>query len=218
MNQKQKIAVVAATEKEIEPFIHFISQTVFPSFEIQILITGVGIANAVYFLTKYLQQSKPNLAIQAGIAGAANQSLTIGETVHVVSDQFSLYGAWNQNYFTDIFTMGFENPNEVPYTNGKLQGNSNNHFSHLPKVHGITSNSVSGNLDQIEKLKLMYQFDVETMEGAAFQFVMNLENIPSSQIRAISNYLKPRDESQWNIQLAIENLNNELISFFKKLV
>jgi futalosine hydrolase len=44
------------------------------------------------------------------------------------------------------------------------------------------------------------------MEGAAFFYAANLLDVPSIQLRAISNYIEPRDRSKWEIKLALENL------------
>jgi futalosine hydrolase len=43
------------------------------------------------------------------------------------------------------------------------------------------------------------------------------ENIPFVQLRAVSNYVEIRDKSKWNIPLAVENLNIQLIEFIKTL-
>jgi len=48
------------------------------------------------------------------------------------------------------------------------------------------------------------------MEGAAFFYVCQLQKIPHIQIRSISNYVEPRNRANWNISLAIKNLNEVL--------
>ena len=56
---------------------------------------------------------------------------------------------------------------------------------------------------------------VESMEGAAVLFVCNWLGIPCYQIRAISNYVEPRDSFKWNIPLALENLKETVLDFLK---
>jgi futalosine hydrolase len=38
------------------------------------------------------------------------------------------------------------------------------------------------------------------------------EYIPCIQLRAVSNYVEKRNKDAWNIPLAIENLNKQLIA------
>jgi futalosine hydrolase len=58
---------------------------------------------------------------------------------------------------------------------------------------------------------------VESMEGAAFMFACEIEDIPYVQIRAISNYVEKRNKEGWNIPLAIENLNRKIMEIIDSL-
>jgi futalosine hydrolase len=49
------------------------------------------------------------------------------------------------------------------------------------------------------------------MEGAAFHYVCLTEKVPFLQLRAVSNYVGERNKKNWNIKLAIENLNKATI-------
>jgi futalosine hydrolase len=42
-------------------------------------------------------------------------------------------------------------------------------------------------------------------------------NVPCVQIRAISNFVEKRNKSNWDIGIAIENLNKELHHFLSSL-
>jgi futalosine hydrolase len=55
------------------------------------------------------------------------------------------------------------------------------------------------------------------MEGAAFFAGCIDFEADYIQIRAISNYVEKRDKSKWNLPLAIQNLNNELIQLITQL-
>ena len=55
------------------------------------------------------------------------------------------------------------------------------------------------------------------MEGAAFHYVCLKEHVPFAQVRAISNFVTPRDKSQWQMKKAITNLNKWLIKFIEGL-
>ena len=95
------VILVAATEFEMLPFLNYCKKNlgvyedhIFTTGEnyIHILITGVGITNTTYYLTRYLTQwsgliaEKPSLVVQAGIAGAFDQTLSLGEGVEVSSE------------------------------------------------------------------------------------------------------------------------------------
>ena len=54
------------------------------------------------------------------------------------------------------------------------------------------------------------------MEGAAFFQACMTEGVAFSEIRAISNYVEPRNRDNWKIAEAIENLNKTLIELFEK--
>jgi futalosine hydrolase len=48
------------------------------------------------------------------------------------------------------------------------------------------------------------------MEGAAFFYACARVELASIQLRAISNWVEPRNRDAWNIPLAISNLNQSL--------
>ncbi len=203
-----KLLIVAATEAEIMPFI---SQ--FPD-RADILITGVGAIATTYALTKKLSGRNYDLLIQAGIGGSFDQNIPLGAVVFVTADRYGDLGAEDHNDYIDIFDMGFVGKDDTPFVNGMLQTPMLDVHKniHLLQVSGITVNTVSGNEQTITRRK-GYGCTVESMEGAAFHYVCLKEGVAFAQIRSISNYVTPRDKSQWKIKDAIINLNNWLINF-----
>jgi futalosine hydrolase len=57
---------------------------------------------------------------------------------------------------------------------------------------------------------------VESMEGVAVFYVCNWLGVKCCQIRAISNYVEPRDASKWDIPQALENLKTSVLNLLKK--
>jgi futalosine hydrolase len=55
------------------------------------------------------------------------------------------------------------------------------------------------------------------MEGAVVFYVCNWLGVSCFQIRAISNFVEPRDSSHWNIPLALEKLNKAVLDVLCKL-
>lgn len=198
-----QILLVAATTFEIQPFTNI-------NKDIEVLVTGVGVPSAMYHLQRCLHQAKYDFVIQAGIAGAFDDSLYLGEVVQVSQDTFGDIGMEEKESFATIFEKGFADANEFPYTNGWLNNNSPFHNTSIQKVKAVTVNKVSDSLLQKQQLIKTFAPQVETMEGAALHYVCLQENVPFLQLRSISNYVGERDKSKWKMKDAIVNLNNEL--------
>lgn len=215
----QKILIVAATGFEIAPLLTFLEnyKTSQPfhyqlnSKEIKILITGAGIAFTSYALGKFYATNTVDLAINIGIAGAFNRNLALGEVVNVQSDCFGDFGVeLADSSFSSIFQLDWMNPNQFPFVNGMLINSLTQPT--LKAVKGMTINKVHGNENSISKLDLS-KIDIESMEGAAFFYATQIEKIPCYQFRSISNYVENRDKSNWNIPLAIDQLNEYIINW-----
>lgn len=209
------ITLVAATRMEIAPTLHYLSERIYlrKHQHIDTLITGVGVVNATYQLTRAFTKRPPNIAIQAGIAGSFHPIYAPGMVVTVKEDLMGDQGVLESGHWKDLFDMGFMAGNEAPWLNRKLP---NPHAdllrrTSLESVRGITVNQVSTNCDMITQLKDKYMPVVESMEGAAFHYVCLLEKIPFLQLRGISNQVGERDKSKWKIESTVDALNQQLI-------
>ena len=209
-----KILLVTATRSEVQPFLD--SGHNGKSNEIIHLETGVGMVATAYKMASYLAENRVDLLINAGIAGAVDASLTIAEVVEVTEELFYDFGAEDRDEFKSIFDLGLIKKDEFPFSDGRLVNNSHLPvalFPTLKTVKGITVQKVHGNESSIRKLKQRNpDAGIESMEGAAFFYAALLSGIPFVEIRAISNYVEPRNRETWEIGKAIENLNNLLIN------
>lgn len=208
-----KFLLVVATEAEVSQIITNTERfkPVFLNDNWDILITGAGIVNTVFHLTQAINKSYYNAILNVGLAGAINKNLHLGEVVNVVADEFGFFGAENHEDFISAFDLGIVGENDKPYINRKLFSNpSNFDLDHLKQVNGITVQTVTGSIKSVNLLAQHYNSDVETMEGAAVFFVANQMNIPVVQIRAISNYVEPRNRDQWKIADALKALSLEI--------
>ncbi len=212
------ILIVSATEAEIAPLTAFLQGALVPgNLSGSILITGVGMLNTAYELTKHLAAGKYDLVLQAGVGGSYVRSIALGDVVFITSDQYGDIGAEDHDNYLDVFEMGLMNPATPPYVVGKLLTPLlpiHNKIK-LPQVSGLTINTVSGSERTIKQRMDKYHCDVESMEGAAMHYVCLKEHVPFAQVRAISNYVTPRDRSQWKMKEAITNLNKWLIDFIE---
>lgn len=202
-----KLLVVAATEAEIGIFSSRMPH-------IATLVTGVGMVATTYALMKRLAGHQYDLVLQAGVGGSFDRTVPLGSLVHVVSDRFGDLGAEDHDSYIDIFGLGLLGSNDAPYTNGMLANPLSGAHRHitLPQVSGITVNSVTGSTATVA-IRQQYGCTTESMEGAALHFVCLNEEVTFAQVRAISNYVEPRDKSKWQMKDAIINLNDWLISF-----
>jgi len=211
------ILVVSATKAEIEPLlIHFnlLNQSPFcnESSTLGILETGVGMVATAYSLGKAVANETPDLVINAGISGAIDRTINLGEVVHVFADDFFAFGAEDGESFIPATLLGFREIRKTPVT-------SRFAVPELRNVTGITVQTVHGSEAGIEKLKrLAPDAQVETMEGAAAQYACTEAGIPFIQIRAISNYVERRNREAWQIQEAVAALNSVLITYISGLI
>ena len=202
------ILITAATAAELASFsnLHDPHQDI----PCETLVTGVGLLATSLSLYKRIQQNKPSLVIQVGIAGAFNDELLMGDAVVVASDAIGDMGVMENGTFKTVFEMGLANPDQFPYKGGKL---INPHAAliqqtGLKTVHAISINEISTDSDRIRFYKQQLGAEIESMEGAALHSVCLENNIPFIQIRGISNQVGERDKSKWMIPEAIGSVNN----------
>ena len=233
-----KILITSATKFEIRGIADFINIKLnknekyytakYNENEISILITGIGSFQTIYNLTKHLNNNKYDFILNIGICGSFNRNIKIGSVVNIIEEQFADFGIDDNGVFTNIFETNLINQNILPFKNGKLINNSkfdtfrqfpnfHNNLQKIKSVKSITLNTVSGEKNKIKQLEKKFNADIENMEGAGFFYVCLLEKIPFAEIRAISNYIEPRNKDNWDIKLAINKLTKNLIRFLETL-
>ena len=185
--------------------------------EIEILISGIGILNTTYSLMDYLTTHKPDAWIQAGIGGAFDRSLEIGEVYLIESEMLMDYGAQDKDgRIINQFELGWANADEFPFSDGKMLCPYISSEISIPFASGMTSIHSHGFQETIDRIDKGLHGQVESMEGAAFFYVSLMKNIPFLSLRSISNFVESRDTSKWNIPLAINIINAKLITLLKE--
>ena len=222
-----KILIVSATWLEvklladelefIEESTHLLRKYRLHENEIDILITGIGTTFTAFHLTNTLRDNYYQFVINIGIAGSLTNELRIGDVVEVTSDEFSDLGIEMENEFLTLFESGFMDFNEFPFERGMIKSTAINGFLELKKVRGITTNKSHGRAASITEIKSKFSAQVESMEGAVVFYVCNWLGVTCIQIRAISNFVEPRNLAQWNIPLALEKLNESVLNVLNKL-
>ena len=198
------VLIIAATAMELTPFAF--SEEREKGIVVETMVTGVGLLSTALSLGKRMQTHPPSLVIQAGIAGAFNRTLALGQAVVVASDTIGDMGVEEDGAFKTVFEMGLADPERFPFSGGRLINPYHDLINQtgLTKVHGISINEISTSPNRIHFYKDQLGGDIESMEGAALHMVCLENKIPFLQIRGISNWIGERDKSKWKIAEASE--------------
>ena len=182
------------------------------------LVTGVGNIATTYNLQKKFIANTYDLVVQIGIAASFTPDIKPGEVCIVKQDTFGDIGTETKGSFSTLFESGLMKANEKPFKNGWLVNNGSIFKKvKLKKVIAVTVNKVTDNTTQTKQLTQYFSPDIESMEGAAFQYVCLMEKIPFLQIRGISNKVGVRDKSKWKIKEALENAHQVLFDIIDTL-
>ena len=170
-----------------------------------ILITGIGMVDTAIRLTQELMKKKYDLVINMGVAGSFCDELKNGDVVEVIEDCFSEVGFEDGDLFSEISDFDLKTRYQVDARTS------------LKKVKAITVNTVHGNNDSISEIIERLGPNIESMEGASVFKVCEEFNVSCVQIRSVSNKVEKRDKSNWDLNLAIQNLNVEVEKIISNL-
>ncbi len=206
----KNILVVAATAKEITPFIELTRAG--SSINVDILISGIGLTASTYHISKQLALKKYELVIQAGVAGSFDLSIGLGQVVAVKQDAIADQSVVELEKLKTLFDLSLVPQDQYPHKKGWLINPNNDVLkkTKLKIVKGVSVNQISTSKQMIKFYRNVFNPVTESMEGAALHYVCLMENVPFLQIRSISNYIGERDKKKWNMMDSINNLNDAL--------
>ncbi len=185
---------------------------------LDILITGIGLMSTTYALTRQIQLRKPDIIIQAGIAGSFDKSIPLGTVVAVKKETVADLGVVEGNTLKTVFHLGLSRSGQFPFSKGWLINRSETlKKSGLPLVTGISVNEITTSSRKIKMYEERFRPVTESMEGAALHYTALMENVPFVQIRALSNFTGERNKARWELKKSITNLNNEVDKFIRTL-
>jgi len=219
-----RILLVAATLPEVAPLIEALSLQKTDEDNLytarhtsvancSVLITGVGMVPTAFALARHLPHNVYHLVINVGIAGSFDRNIALGDVVEITRDTFAELGAEDDKKFISIEQLGFGAGIFAPTRNiaqftTKISP---------AKATAITVNTVHGNEASIAAIVERLNPQLESMEGAAFFYACHELKVPCIQIRAVSNYVEKRNRDNWQIGLAVKNLNNFALELLKLL-
>jgi len=222
-NKVKKLLVTSATTFELVPFMEFLEKEgvkksffeyTFNGISIFPLVTGVGPTFTAFALSRFNIIKEIDFAVNIGIAGAFNQAVNIGDTFQVDRDCFGDLGIEEADgSFTDVWDLELMNKKSFPFSNKWIINDSKQKLAAtLPTATCLTVSCVAGTRSTINARTLKYNADLESMEGAAFAYACKMMQVDYLQIRAVSNHVEVRNQDNWNIDLAIKNVNAALIN------
>jgi len=224
-----RLLIVSATSLEIKPLLavlgrgralrHHITRYRYKHFQVDILITGVGMVPTAAGTAMALGSYKYDAVINAGISGCFNREIPIGKVLNIISDCLPETGAEDGEHFLSIIDLKLLAEDEFPFEGGKLLNNSvfeSRLINGMLIASGATVNTVHGNISSIEAFLARHKVDVESMEGAAFIYTCKMFGVRHIQVRSVSNYIEDRDVSKWDIPLAVMNLNHFLLDLLNE--
>ncbi|TAF56504.1 MAG: futalosine hydrolase [Sphingobacteriia bacterium] len=181
--------------------------------------TGVGMLASSFALTRLVLTEKPDLVIQAGIAGSFLADWPSASVLAVSDEYLGDTGVFENNEWKDLFDLQLEKKSYPPFEKRKLPNPWLGTYNvlGLPTVKAITVNEISTQKERIKVLQKKYQPVLESMEGAALHYVCRSLQVPFLQVRAVSNRVGERDKSKWQMTAAVHELNQFLLQYVDAL-
>jgi futalosine hydrolase len=211
------ILLIAATAREIQPFFEYYHNSK-RAQNIDILITGIGLTATTYHLLKQLTIKRPDLVVQAGVAGCFDTNIPLGTVVIVKKEAIADLGVIEAKKLKTLFDLDLVPHDQFPFRNGCLE---NDHEiirnSKLKTVDAISVNEITTSNQRVKFYEEAFHPVIESLEGAALHYTCLMEKIPFIQLRSISNYITERNKKRWDMKKSIVNLNNELINLIEHI-
>ena len=180
-----------------------------PNNRYDIAVCGVGLLEFSTNLSYILAKNRYERVIQLGVCGAyPNRGLDICDVVRVDTDIVGDMGvqtreghfiAWKELAAKDCTYTG-ESPRFLSLALASMRA-----------AAGVTVNCCTGTSYLANRRSVLFDADVETMEGAACFAVCGRFGIPAYQFRAVSNIATDRDTSTWKIPEAMAALKSEVL-------
>lgn len=217
-----KVVITSATEKETELLRQSLNPLYFNKelpFHVDFHISGVGLLASCFSISQLVSHQKPDLIIQAGIAGTFTEKINLGTVVAVKSEYLGDTGVEENGVFKDLFDLQLASQNELPFANKSLDNIDLKkwNITALPTVTSVTINEITTRQERIAQLSQKYNPEIESMEGASLHYCCIKTGVPFIQIRAISNHVGERDKSKWAFGEAFKNLSQTVVEYIDQL-
>ena len=164
-----KVVITSATEKETELLRQSLNPSYFNKelpFHVDFHISGVGLLASCFSISQLVFHQKPDLIIQAGIAGTFTQKISLGTVVVVKDEYLGDVGVEENGVFKDLFDLQLASQNELPFANKSLDNIDLKkwNITALPTVTSVTINEITTRQERITQLLEKYNPEIESME------------------------------------------------------
>ena len=228
--KQHKTLLVAATTFEIAPLLHRLEEAKaiaveragglrvykWAQHELHLLVTGIGLPAAAYILGVTLGSNRYERLVQAGVAGAYDRRLQLGQLTEVRSEQFGDLGLEQADgTFVPLHHTALQTPDTFPLVGGKLYNPNTSYGRGIASVAGLSVNRVHGYQPSIDAIQAVFpEAQTESMEGASFFWACLQSGQPEfRQFRAISNYVETRNRANWQLEAAVDALSEFLFVY-----
>lgn len=225
MPARSPLLLLCATEREAAPTVSALAtapesgpwglawQGRIGAEAVVLAIPGVGKVNTAAALALAVQRWLPRAVLQFGIGGAyVGSFLSVGMVALASAEVHVDCGAGRGEAWRDLEALGFPlltgpppRYNEIP-TDAALTAAVAERLR-LPAVRFATSERVTEDLDEAERLQRRHDVSIESMEGAAAAQVCLALGVPFAELRAVSNIVGERDRAAWDVRGAVRGAN-----------
>lgn len=189
-----------------------------------LLISGPGVFNTVHALSVYLEHAVPDLILNTGIAGVFPESglktgdIGVAAQEHYIHTGVGTGGGWLSPLPFGLIS-GIPSTGQGIYPMGEdlvtryyeiLKSgvkDSKTGGVHVSKGNFITVSTLPGSRQEARNRHAGDAPLMEAMEGAAAAHTAFLYKVPFLEVRAGSNEVGERDQSKWNIPLAVDRVS-----------
>ncbi len=169
-------------------------------------LCGIGPAAAAMSAAHLISGLKPDRLILLGIAGTFHdRGLEPGLLVQAESECFADLGCSQDGRNRNLDRMNLP---LLPLRDEVLGSSYPLQLLDEDASHGrfITVSSITNSRERADSLCRDYNADVENMEGAGVALACAFHRVPFFQVRALSNWVGPRDPSSWLIEDPLRRL------------
>ena len=176
-----------------------------------VIIGGVGAAAAAMSTAKALAaaESGYGLVLCAGIAGGFVNRAKVGDIVVASEIIAADLGAETPEGFLSVDELGFGSARVAVEAGLASRLHETLCAAGCPAQIGsvLTLSTVTGTAETAERLAARYpNAAAEAMEGYGVALAALDQELPSLELRAVSNAIGPRDRAAWRIKEALEAL------------
>lgn len=216
------VVITSATAKEILAIKEAIEPKYAvndPELAVSFHESGIGILASCFSISKLIWERKPDLIIQAGIAGTFDDEAVLSKVVVVKEEVPADIGVEENGTFFDLFDLHLQSENLFPFSHKRLVNPQIEklNYLNLDEVTGITINEITTRLERIKQYKDKYHPVVESMEGASLHYCCLQTCVSFIQIRAISNYIGERNKRNWKFHESFNNLSATVLNYIEQV-